>query len=127
MEPNLINIKRFDGNDEIVFSEVFNLYENTLSIKDLYGFNFTFVFEDNLPALPSALPQKDVAINGQGKDVTITFSAKLRNTLGSGTSTKIPIVTFKDGKSLLFSVYSSKVGDNTSALNVSVSFYLRTL
>lgn len=120
-----LQVKKYDGNDEIVFSDSFNIYENTLSIKDLLGFNFKFVFEDTLPTLPPANPQKDVSIEGAGKDVTITFSAKLRNTLGSGTSTKIPIVTFTDGKNLLFSVYSSKIGDGTSALSVTVTFYLR--
>lgn len=125
MEGNQSIIKKFDGNDEIVFSDVFNVYENALLIKDLYGFNFKFVFEQTLPTPPSVTPQKDISISGEGKDVTIVFNAKLRNTLGSGTSTKMPILTFKDGKTLLFSIYSSKVGDNTEALNVTVNFYLR--
>lgn len=118
-------IKKFDGGDEIIYAGVFNVYENVLRINNLYqGYNFKFVFEENLPSLPSPT-QKDVSAIGEGKDVTVTFSAKLRNTLGSGTSTKLPVVNLDDGKILLFSVYCSKVGDNTTALNVSVNFYLR--
>ncbi len=117
-------VKRYDGNDEIVFSGVFNIYENNLKIKDLAGFNFEFVFEDKLPTLPPANP-KDISVSGEGKNVTITLAAKLRNTLGSGTSNKVPIVTFDDGKALLFSLYSSKIGDNTPALNVTITFYIR--
>lgn len=117
-------IKLYDGDDEIVLSSVFNVYENVLNIESLYGFNFRFIFEENSSNEPN-IKSKDVSIISDDKNVTITFSDKIRNTLGSGTSNKIPVVEFENGKKLFFTLYSSVIGDNTPALNVTVTFYLR--
>ncbi|MFA5132452.1 MAG: hypothetical protein WC444_03985 [Candidatus Paceibacterota bacterium] len=118
------DIKLYDGDDEIVYSGVFNVYENSLRIESLYGFNFKFLFEEKLPPLPST-NSKDIAIVSEEKDITITFNHKIRNTLGGGTSNKVSVVNFNNGKTLLFSVYSSVIGDNTPALNLTVTFYMR--
>lgn len=114
-------IKRFDGTDEIIFSGIFNVYENKLIINNILGFNFTFDFETTEPKEG----QKDIDIKGENKNVTLIFSRKFRNTLGSGTTKKMPLVKFDNNKLLLFSIYGSTVGSDSSALNVALTFYLR--
>lgn len=114
-------IKRFDGTDEIISSGVFNVYENKLIINNILGFNFTFDFETTEPKES----QKDIDIKGENKNVTLIFSKKFRNTLGSGTTKKMPLVKFDNNKLLLFSIYGSTVGNDGGALNVTITFYLR--
>jgi len=111
----------FDGTDEIIFSSTYNVYENKLVVKSILGYDFIFEFENTEPKSG----QKDINTEGSGKSVTLTFSKKFRNTLGSGTVNKIQLVKFKDGRLLLFSIYGSTIGDNSNTLNITINFYLR--
>ena len=125
MEQNQ-TVKKFDGSDEVVFSGAFNVYDNELVIKDLLGFNFKFVFEASLLTLPPDTPQKDISAIGEGKDVTITLSAKIRKSaIGSGTTQKNQIIEFSNGKKLFWSMFVQPIGNDERALSVVVTFYLR--
>lgn len=114
-------IKMFDGTDEIIFSQTFNVYDNKLILQNILGFNLTFEFESVEPKEG----QKDIEIKGGDKAARLIFSKKFRNTLGSGTINKMQIIKFNDGRLLLFSIYGSEVGGNVNALNITISFYLR--
>lgn len=121
MDNDKIGIKKFDGTDEIIFSSNFNIYENKLTIIGIQGFDLTFEFEIAEPKEG----QKDIDIKGNNKKVTVIFSKKFRNTLGSGTINKIPLIKFQNNKLLLFSIYGSTIGNEISGLNVTITFYLR--
>lgn len=113
--------KIYDGSDEIIFSGVFNVYENNLLIKDIVGYDFNFLFEKKA----DVVSDKDINITEKDKKISIIFSSKIRNSLGSGTTNKIPVITFNNGKMLLCSIYSSAIGDGTDALSVVINFYLK--
>lgn len=115
-----------DGDDEIIFSETFNVYDNSLRIEGLAGLNITFNFDEE----SSEKREKDIDILGNGNDAIVSFSSKIRNTLGSGTTGKIELAEInKDSEKqkLLFSLYSSRIGDKSSGLNINITFYLRKI
>lgn len=120
---NHVEVEARDGDDEIIYSGNFNIYDNKLSLKAILGFNFTFIFETS----EQQEGQNDISIKSGDKTVTITLSKKVRNSLGGGTTKKHPIVMFKNGNKLLYSLYASSIGDNTDALNVVINFYLQTV
>ncbi len=116
--------KILDGDDAIIFSNSFNLYNNSLKIENILGINITFSFDEE----GTENREKDIDISGDGNNAIITFSSKIRNTLGSGTTGKIEIAEMDIEQSrhkLLFSLYASKIGDKSSALNLSIAFYIR--
>ena len=119
-------LKVRDGDDEIVFSGSYNIYDNSLRIDGISGLNITFNFDEE----GSEQKEKDIDILGEGNNATITFSSKIRNTLGSGTSGKIELAEInKDSvkQKLFFALYSSRIGDKSSGLNINVTFYLRKI
>lgn len=123
---NINTIKTFDGDDEIIFSGSFNVYDNTLKIEGISGLNITFNFDEE----SSEKREKDIDILGEGSNATITFSSKIRNTLGSGTTGKIELAEInKDSikQKLFFALYSSRIGDKSSGLNINITFYLRKI
>lgn len=123
---DLNTVKVFDGDDEIVFSDSFNVYDNSIKINGIIGLNIIFNFDEE----GSEKREKDIDILGEGSNATVTFSSKIRNTLGSGTTAKIELAEInKDSKiqKLFFSLYASRIGDKSSGLNVSVTFYLRKI
>lgn len=116
----------FDGDSEIVFAGVFNVYENKLVVKNIKGFNFTFIFEENSPSLPPTIPKKDIIATGEGKEVIVTLSSKIRNSsIGTGTTNKSEIINFSDGKKLSWSMFVQTMGENASALSVALNFYIK--
>lgn len=118
--------KIFDGDDEIIFSQSFNIYDNSIKIEGLMGLNITFNFDEET----SEKREKDIDILGEGSNATVSFSSKIRNTLGSGTTGKIELAEIdKDSirNKIFFSLYSSKIGDKSSGLNIQITFYLRKI
>jgi hypothetical protein len=123
---NIMPAKILDGADEIIFSNSFNVYDNSLKVENILGINITFLFDEE--GAPNS--EKDIDISGTGTDAMITFSTKLRNTLGSGTTGKIEIAELDIAEvrhKLFFSLYASKVGDNSSGLNLNITFYTRKI
>lgn len=115
-----------DGDDEIIFSETFNVYDNSLKIEGLSGLDITFNFDEE----GSEQREKDIDVLGEGNNATVSFSSKIRNTLGSGTTGKTElaeIVNESEKVKILFSLYVSKIGDKTSGLNVNITFYIRKI
>lgn len=123
---NMNTIKVLDGDDEIIFSGSFNIYDNSLKIDGISGLNIIFNFDEE----GSGEKEKDIDILGEGSNATVTFSSKIRNTLGSGTTGKIELAEInKDSirQKLFFSLYSSRIGDKSSGLNINITFYLRKI
>lgn len=126
MIVNTQSFKLLDGDDEIIFSNSFNIYSSSLKIEGVAGLNITFTFDEE----GSDDREKDIDISGDGNNAIIIFSSKIRNTLGSGTTGKIEIAEMDIEQSkhkLLFSLYASKIGDKSSALNLSIAFYIRKI
>ena len=110
----------FDGKDEIIFSNSFNIYENELIIPDLLGFKFKFIFENTEPKES----QKDIVSEPvDEKEIVITLSKKFRNSLGSITADKLGILNTSDNKQVLLSIFGQQVGNDS--LHVTINFYLR--
>lgn len=122
MNPVITGTTFFDGEDEIIYSNSFNIYENKLIIKDFLGFTINFIFAKEEPKEG----QRDMEFSGNGKIATVKFSKKIRNTLGSGNTSKFPLVKFEDGRKLFFTLYGSGIGNESDALNVTVTFYLKS-
>ena len=110
----------FDGNDEIIFSQSFNVYENELLIKDSLGKSFKFIFEKS----NFKEGQKDINITWDGDKATITLSKKFRSTLGSATTSKLPILKTGNQQEVLLSIFGQQIGGG-DLLNITVNFYLR--
>lgn len=111
----------FDGADEIIYSNSFNIYEGHLRIKALEEFDFDFIFENDEPkegAPDIAFKQKE------DKIIEVSFTKKIRNKLGANTTNKLPLVTFPDGRKILATVFCHAIGSNNS-LHVTVTFYRR--
>ena len=112
----------FDGDDQIIFSNTFNIYQDMLVINNIRGFKFTFIFEKS----EIQDGQKDIEIlNANKNEAIIKFSRKIRSSLGAGNVDKFPIIKFNDETKLLFSVYGAGIGDASNGLNVTVTFYIR--
>lgn len=110
----------FDGTDEIIYSKSFNIYANELIIPDLLGFKIKFIFETTDPQND----QKDVVVTpGTEKELTITFSKKFRNSLGSITTEKLAILKTENDKQVLFSIFGQQISNDI--LHITVNFYLR--
>ena len=111
--------KVFDGTDQVIYSNSFNIYNNELTIEQL-GFRFIFVFESISPKSG----QKDIIVKPDaGKEVHITFSNKFRNSLGAATTEKLNILQTGDGKNISMTVFGQQVG-STSCLHITVTLYL---
>ena len=80
-------IKFYDGDYEIIFSKVFNIYENKLVINPFEGFEITFQFSEDLT-------KKDTSLEIKGDDINKKLLIRLtnfNNTLGIGTTNKMLI------------------------------------
>lgn len=118
-------IKQYDGDDEIVFSGIFNIYDNKITIENILGYKFVFTFDEQLN---NEQPPKDIAVAPLEGEIgaLVKLSAKIRNSsIGSGTTNKNEIVNFEDGRKLLWSMFVQTIGNDKHALNVSLTFYLR--
>jgi len=109
----------FDGNTKIVFSNTFNVYENSLTISPLYGFSLIFVFESDKNNSESRL--KTVGDN-TNKTITITLT-NFNNSLGTGTTHKFPIITTNSGKQVYYSVFVSSLGGESTLKQVTVTIF----
>jgi hypothetical protein len=111
----------FDGVDEIVFSNTYNLFEKELTVK-IHSFTFKFIFETTDPA-PG---QKDIQILPDGSNAAvIRFSSKVRSSLGGGSNEKLQLVRFNDSRTLHFTAFAHAYGTANERLNVTLTFYAR--
>lgn len=108
----------FDGSDEIIYSKSFIVYEGKLRI-DFLDKKFVLIFEKTEPFQD----QKDVDVIWSGNEASVTFSKKFRNSLGSGTTNKIPILKTKENKFILFSIFGQQFGGD--GLHITINFYIK--
>ena len=114
--------KVYDGDYEILFSDSFNIYENRLIINNFLSYSVEFVFDD-------AQFDKEggnISVLGDEQNKKITVSVKnFRNTLGSSSSIKLPMINLQDGRKIYLSVYGKSISTNSSFLNITINFYLK--
>jgi hypothetical protein len=118
---DLPKIKVFDGEEEIIFSETFNVYNDELIIKNFLGFSIKFIFEKDEPKKN----QKDVVAtpNNETKEIEIILSKKVRSPLGVGTIDRFSFLENVDGSKILASIYVKEI--NKNALNIIINLYLK--
>ena len=114
-------ITTFDGDYEIIYSSSFNIYENELNIKNILSYDFKFIFEKENPNDG----QSDISISNEDSKIVVSLSKKARSVLGGGTTKKSSVIKFQNGSILYYSLYAKSYSENTDALNVVVSFYLK--
>ncbi|UMX47748.1 MAG: hypothetical protein L7H18_04895 [Candidatus Nealsonbacteria bacterium DGGOD1a] len=119
---DLSQIKFFDGDYEILYSGDFNIYENKLVIDKIAGFSFEFLFTKD-SNINGQLPIK---IEGDGINKIVKISlVNFDNTLGAGTTKKIPIINTIDSKQIFFSIHAKSLDASSTFLKVSVTFYIK--
>ncbi|HKC14947.1 MAG TPA: hypothetical protein VKC89_03255 [Patescibacteria group bacterium] len=108
-----------DGDYKVIYSGNFNIYDSKLILSKIGGFDFEFEFRVD--------PQVEASISVNGDNgskkinvVLINFS----NTLGRGTTERIPVINTVDNQKIYFSLYGTSVGDN-KALNLTVTLYIK--
>jgi hypothetical protein len=113
-------LRAFDGEYEIIFSETFNLYENKLIISGILGFTFDLIFiKDEV----NSKPHFESKSNDIKKHITVSFF-NFNNPLGVGTTQKNPILEIKDeGKKIYMSIFVRSISPESSFLQVGVTFY----
>lgn len=108
-----------DGVTKIIHSGIYNVYDNRLSIKPIDDFEVIFIFDENQEI-------KDSQIKFEGDNVMKVLTITLfnfNNSLGTGTTSKMPILTTNQGKNILFSIHASTLGGNSTLKQVVVTFY----
>lgn len=120
---NIPTIIAEDGEDKIIFTETYNLYNDTFVLRGFLGYVFKFVFENISPKEG----QKDILVEKKpedAKEIVITLSKKFRNSLGSISTEKLLLFETSDKKRILLSIYGQQVGMGPY-LNITINFYLR--
>ncbi len=107
-----------DGDDEIIYSQSFLVYENKLTINFLEK-KFVFNFETTEPVEN----QKDINITWEESDCLIVLSKKFRNSLGAGTTNKLKMLKVGNSKNICISMFGQQFGENS--LNVTINFYIK--
>lgn len=113
-----MEITAYDGDYEIIFNGVFNIYENKLTVKNLMGFEFVFEFTTD-----SGSQSKWEIMPGEKEKSAIIKLTNFKKPLGIGMIKKIPILTLETGHDLYFSLHSKSLNDTTSFIQVSLTFY----
>lgn len=117
-----IKTQAFDGDYEIIFSDVFNVYQNKLLITDIIaGFSFEFNFKVNKEIIGSTVTYSG---DNETKKVTIDLF-NFNNSLGVGLTKPFSILNTDDNKEVLFSIHSKSLSETTPFLQVSITFYLK--
>ncbi len=109
------NIEAKDGEYEIVYSNIFNIYDDRLRIT-INGLKIVLIFEEKEGENPI------YSIKGGTEESTITL-VNMRNPLGSAMTERAPIISLEDGRKIYISLYAQSVGGNTKCLQVSITFY----
>ena len=117
--PNPIEI--FDGDHEIIYSGDFNIYNNKLRIKPIFGTEFIFIFSENKYEVKSTF---NLESEDSNKKIVINF-INFSSTFGTGTMEHVPIASTSTNKQLFFSIHVKSLNKITSFLKVSVTFYLK--
>ena len=112
-----------DGDYEIVYSNIFNIYNKKLSLQEIGGFNINIEFIKTIESEKRNIEVK----NGEDpskKEINIKLT-NFDNTLGVATTTLVPILDLVGGKKLYFSIHAKSLNKEIDFLQVSLTFYLR--
>lgn len=107
-----------DGAKTIIYSETFNLYEDTLTLEKIAGFTFEFKFIDD-QTKPS---QFEISPDNTSKTIKVLLT-NWRNTFGVGTPKPVAVINMKDGSQVLFSFMAKALGQDSKFIHFTVSFY----
>jgi len=121
IEEKIKKTKVFDGDYEILYSKVFNVYQNKLIFKNIDGFEvtFNFIFDKNKRGGKIGLKGDNDA-----KKIYINLY-NYNNSLGLGSGSPIAIMKTGDNRDVLFSIHVKSLNETTSFLQVSITFYLK--
>jgi len=118
-------IKFYDGDYEIIFSNIFNIYDNTLIIEKIAGFKVEFEFLSDTESAPKIETSSD----NSARIMTIKLF-NFNSSLGVGTIKRLPIINLEQSqndqvKQIYFSIHSKSLDNTTGFLQISVTFYLK--
>lgn len=123
----LSNFTVYDGEYEIIFSEVFNLYEGSLKIKNLLPeLTLEFNFLDDIENKSSHFEGKTDLI----KKIFIFDFYNFKNPFGVGTTKPVEISSIKEkiagvsvDKKMFISLMARTLSSETSFLQVTITLY----
>ncbi len=118
---NLLGVKAFDGDSQIIYSEDFNIYENKLVLENILGSKFILTF---IKEKGTEKPSFEVSGSEGNKEINIVFTNFI-NAFGVATTSKIPITKTTNQQTLYFSVHAKSLAETTTFLKISVTFYLK--
>lgn len=117
--PN--ELKIYDGDYLITFSEVFNVYTNELKINNIAGFEIFIKFLKN-----NSIKDSPVHVKGDNeKRIIIIELINFHNSLGAALSDRLPIIETINGKNFYISIHSKGLNEESSFLQVSVTIYFK--
>ncbi len=111
-------IKIFDGTTEIVFSDEFIVFGDTLTIDNVVGHKFVVKFMTD----PKTVARYDLFTDQTNKVITVECR-NMRNPLGLGTMELVPVIDFKDKSKLVAAMYFKSLNEKTNFLRFMVTFY----
>jgi len=117
------DVEIFDGDYEIIYSGIFNVYEDKLVIKNIIPKTiFEFEFQSDADSIDQYRP---VRVTPKGKKLHIKLFG-FYQPLGIGTTKPIPIAKNKSKKQeLFFSIHGKSLGKKSNFLQVGITFYLK--
>jgi|SRR3989338_6959537 len=111
-----------DGDYKIIFSNVFNLYNDKLIITNIFGLDFEFRF---MRVITTEGYQIKYSADPATKKVIIELYNFTNNPLGVGTTSPVKVFHLTDGRELFFSILARSLNDQTTLLQVSVNIYIK--
>jgi len=117
----LIPEKIFDGDYEIIYSNVFNVYQNKLTFRKIDNFEVIFEFIADKSKKHAIL---EITGDDDSKKVYIKLY-NFNNSLGLGTTEPVKFLKTNEGRDILFSIHAKSLNQTTTFLQVSITFYLK--
>ncbi len=114
---NTRDLKVFDKDYEIIFSDTLNIYNNQLNLKNAGGIDFEFNFITKPDSKESSFDAKYV-----NKIFTINLY-NFRNSLGIGTTKPYSLLKLNTGQEIYFSLHAKSLSETTDFIQVTLCLY----
>ena len=114
----------FDGGDEIIFSNTFNVYSNEIKIWRIGWFELIFTFSRNWIESEQRI---EIEPNTAKKEIRIKL-LNFGTSLWTATTNKVSLMTLwvdTDKKEVFFSLFGSILNEATTFLQVTLTVYVR--
>lgn len=121
--PEVTDIKMFDWDLEIIFSDTVNVYENDLKIQGIGWFDFTFIFKRDKEKEWTNL---EVKAWNEEKTAIVTLT-NFHNPLWAATTKHIKIAKNADGNEIFFSISAKSLNEETDFLQATITFYKKNV